>query len=278
MACLLATAAASGLAQAQEPAVFTPPQAYPVDRYEAAWGKNPFTLKTAPAVVENISFAKDLAIGSHYGDKANPTIVIVNTKTHQRTPLKQGATATNGMKLVSVKLGATRKDTTVEVVLGSETTELKYDMEYLSQMAAAGGGAGKPAPGTPINPNQRPGAVPGMPMQPGMQQRPMPNGAPKIQLPNAAPGGRPVGVSSNMQQQQRGGMGMPMVGGGGGNFNASVAPSTDGTNINLTLNPAGSPGQVNGPLVSDVNNPNAPPVPVRRRLISAPTNEQVLPQ
>lgn len=247
LACLLA-AAPLGLAQETSPLVFTPPEAYPVDRYEAAWSKNPFTLKTAPAVVESVSFAKDLAIVSHYGDKENPTIVIVNTKTHDRIRLKKGETASNGVRLTEIKLGETRRDTVVEVVLGSETTELKYNPEYMSQMAASGGGVPKPAAGMPGNPAQRPAGVPGI--NPGMQQRPMPgvNGVqPRIQLPsNAAPGAQPAGVS------QRGGMGAPV----GGN------------NINLSPNPAQAPG----PLVSDANG-NAPPVPVRRRLIAPPSNQ-----
>lgn len=276
---LFAGTAASGQAQQEEPApapaVFTPPQAYPVDRYEAAWSKNPFTLKTAPAVVENISFAKDLAIVSHYGDKANPTIVIVNTKTHERTRLKQGETASNGMKLLSFKLGQTRKETTVEVVLGSETTELKYNSEYMGQMAASGGGGGaKPAVGVPGNPSMRPGGVP-IPglnpgMNPGMQQRTMPgaNGAPpKIQLPNGA-AARPAGVTSNIPQQQAGGVAM----GGVNNLNATV----NGTNnINVSLDPGGNQAPAGVPLVSGVN-PDAPPPITRRRLLS--TNEQVLPQ
>lgn len=274
LAGLLAVTSAPGLAQeAVVPVppslVFNPPQAYPVDRYEAAWNKNPFTLKTAPAVVENVSFAKDLAIVSHYGDKANPTIVIVNTKTHERTRLKQGETASNGMKLVSFKLGQTRKDTMVEVVLGSETTELKYNPDYMSQMAASGGGgAARPAAGVPINPAQRPGGVP----VPGMQQRIMPgaNGVPPggIQLPNntGGAGARPGGVTSNISQQRAGGVAI----GGVNNINATA----NGTNINLSLNPADSPAQGGVPLVGV--NPDAPSPPIRRRLL--PTNEQVLPQ
>ncbi len=272
MACLAATAAASGLL-AQEPAVFTPPQAYPVDRYEAVWSKNPFTLKTAPAVVENISFAKDLAIVSLYGDKTNPTIVIVNTKTHERTRLKQGETASNGMKLASFKLGETRKDTTVEVVLGSETTELKYNPEYMSQMAASGGGA---KPGAPATPKQFPGGVP-IPglnpgLNPGMQQRLTPgvNGAqpPRMQLPSGA---RERPVTSNVPQQQAGGVAM-------GGVNTHVNATANGTNINLSLDPAGNQAPVSPagvPLVSGLNGDGTQTI-IRRRLLEP--QQQVLPQ
>lgn len=262
-----------GAASAQEPVVFTPPVAYPADRYEAMWGKNPFTLKTAPAVVENVSFAKDLAIGSHYGDTENPTIVIVNTKTHERTRLRKGETSANGMKLAGVKIGATRKETTVEVTLGSETTELSYNSEYLSQMAASksarapaagrpGTGVAPTPPGMPVNNLQQRG--PGMP-PPGVK---MPT-APSMTRPSTA--GGPGGM--------RNGPMMPSGMGGapssnGTTLNATVNPSNNGT-LNLTLSPDGQAPQ-NSPLVSQAN-PNAPPVPVRRRMISPAANEP-LPQ
>lgn len=282
IACLLGAVAASAPAQDQVPVVdtaaaaFIPPQAYPMDRYESTWSKNPFTLKTAPAAVETISFAKDLALISHFGEKSNPTMVIVNTKTHERTRLKKGETAPNGLKLIDFKLGETRKETTVEVVLGSETTELKYNPEYMSQVASAGGGAAKQGPGavtpgTQLAPGQRPAIMPGM--NPGIQQqqqRGMPNGGQNIQLPSRiGPGARPAGVSSNAIQQQAVPTGVAM--GGGNSINANV----NGVNINLPAAPVQNPGgQGSGPLVSDVNS-NAPAVPVRRRLISAPVNEQV---
>ncbi len=67
---------------------FTPPERYPVDRYESEWNKNPFTLKTAPIAVTKASFAENLAIGSYYGSKDKPTVTVVNTKTGERTRLQ----------------------------------------------------------------------------------------------------------------------------------------------------------------------------------------------
>lgn len=128
----------AGPAHAQQDApVFQPPVPHDVQRYEAGWNKNPFTLKTLPPVVESVSFAADLAIATYYGDSAAPTIIIVNTKTTERTSLKQGQPAPNGMQLRSVKLGSSHKDLVVEVTLGSETAAIRYNDSYLKQMATA---------------------------------------------------------------------------------------------------------------------------------------------
>lgn len=272
LAVLLGCAAVSAQ---QEPSAFIPPQAYPADRYEGTWGKNPFTLKTAPAVMENVSFAKDLAIGSHYGNMANPTIVIVNTKTHERFPLRQGDTAPNGMKLVSVKIGASRKDTTAEITLGAETTEVKYNREYLGQVAASKGGAasaaGRAGPG---------GAGPGG----------VPNASPMQRGPGMTPGTIRLPATSNMTRPAAGGA--PVVGSvrrgapGGPNVmlgavpaaSAAVAATSSPTGtVNLNVSTGGQAPAAQAPLVSQAN-PNAPPVPVRRRMISVPVNGQALPQ
>jgi hypothetical protein len=126
---------------------FTPPQAYPVDRYEAGWNKNPFTLKTAPVALEKESALQDLAIGSLYGQRADPIVAVVNTKTGQRTRLKTGETAQNGMLLKSVSVKDTQKETSAEVVLNGETAILKFDYDYYRQNATprndAKGGAGE---------------------------------------------------------------------------------------------------------------------------------------
>src|SRR5436190_18553599 len=48
------------------------------------------------------AFAQDLVLGSYYGAKDNPTIVLVNTRTHERMPLKKGVPTANGMTLKSL--------------------------------------------------------------------------------------------------------------------------------------------------------------------------------
>ena len=145
--CLLFLLGHLGVIQAEEPAVFAPPQAYPAERYQAGWGKNPFTLKTVAPMAAQGSFARDLAIGSHYGASDNPTVVIVNTKTNERILLRKDQPAANGMRLNSIQLAINRNDFQVEVLLGAEAAVIKYDASYLGQLAAtdAGRAATKPA-------------------------------------------------------------------------------------------------------------------------------------
>ncbi len=134
---LIALLIMAGAACAQEELTFQPPQPHDVQRYEAGWNKNPFTLKTAPPVVESVSFARDLATATYYGDSADPTIIVVNTKTNERIRLKQDQPAANGMILSGVKLGTSRKDVVAEVTLGTETASVRYNDSYVKQMAAA---------------------------------------------------------------------------------------------------------------------------------------------
>ena len=122
---------------AQEPAPFQPPQSYDVQRYETDWNKNPFTLKTAPIATGADSFAKDLAVATYFGDIADPTIVIVNTKTHERTSLQKGRTAGNGWKLGVVRFGTARKDIAVELIQAHERALLKFDDPYVRALAAS---------------------------------------------------------------------------------------------------------------------------------------------
>ncbi len=254
----------AGALYGQEPAAFEPPQAYPMDRYEASWAKNPFTLKTAPAVVDNVSFAKDLAIGGHYGDKANPTIVIVNTKTHERTNLKKGETASSGMKLSDVKLGETRKLTTVEVTMGTETSELTYSSEYLSQVASSDGGKAAQSPQQMLlqQQQQQGRPMPGAVIPGGVPGRVTPGIPPKIQLPAGNPVARPgtAGVQPGARNVANGGM-----------VNNGAGFSNNANNINLTV-----PGDLtqpapNQPLISS----SGSPLPPRRRMIPSSTNGAV---
>ncbi|MDB6004240.1 MAG: hypothetical protein JWR15_1227, partial [Prosthecobacter sp.] len=159
---LLILISCASLAAQDGGSAFVPPQAYPVSRYEAGWNKNPFTLKTAPVVAASASFAADLAIGAYFGDAANPTVVVVNTKTGERTQLKKGKPAANGMTLVDVTVGSGRKDVAADVTLGKETAKLQFNDGYLKQMAAAEGP--RTAPGQPQTNPQGGGAPPRVPV------------------------------------------------------------------------------------------------------------------
>lgn len=138
---------------AQEPRIFQEPKAYPVQRYEAGWNKNPFTLKTAPVVAEAAAFAQDLIIGSFYGVLENPTIVLVNTKTHERFRLKRGESTPAGIRLDEVNAGGAHKATFVQVSLGGEIVKLRYDVMLATAsqtpVAAKQPAATKPATSAP---------------------------------------------------------------------------------------------------------------------------------
>lgn len=161
----------------QESMTFQPPVPHDVQRYEAGWNKNPFTLKTVAPVAEQASFAADLTIGTYFGDSADPTIIIVNTKTNERTSLKQGQPAANGMNLSSFKLGTSRKDMVVQVKLGTETAAIRYNDSYVKQMAAAETTKAPPTqqsrqqPGTPLKiPGPQKPSLPGKGSAPGTAQ------------------------------------------------------------------------------------------------------------
>jgi hypothetical protein len=115
---------------------FAPPSAYPIDRYEKGWRKNPFTIRTAPVVVEQVSFARDLAIAGCFGTEDDPSVVVVNTRTHERTRIKKGERASNGMILNSVTFTSSRKETMAEVTLDGATAVLRFDESYVKQFAA----------------------------------------------------------------------------------------------------------------------------------------------
>lgn len=157
--CLLLLLNHPGVIQADEPAAFAPPQAYPSSRYEAGWSKNPFTLKTVAPIAAQDSFARDLAIGAHYGAADNPTVVVVNTKTNERILLRKDQPAPGGMRLKSVHLSSTRTECRAEVEQGAEAVELTYDLNYLAQVSASQTSrqaAAKPAAGTAKKATVRP--------------------------------------------------------------------------------------------------------------------------
>lgn len=216
--CLLLVLAPLGRTPAQEAAVFTPPQAYPVARYEADWSRNPFTLKTVVQPAAQDSFARDMAIGSHYGTAENPTVVVINTKTNERILLRKDKPAANGMSLKSVRVGITRGECEAEIVLGTQSAVVKYDAAYLGQMAASGAGAPKTS-----NPQMRTPGMPALPV-PGVARPPVPapvkvtNLTPPVPVPVApTPSATPApalpagSALPRFRQQQQQMMTSPMV-------------------------------------------------------------------
>lgn len=180
---------------------FAPPVAYPTERYESGWKLNPFTLKTRPTVGPQESFAKDLAIQSHYGSVEKPIVSIVNTKTRERVKLSPGETdEKTGMLLKAVFVKPSRKETYAEVVQGGETAIVRYDSAFIAQMAAS-------QPATPAGQAQTAatGTPAGMPMPNRTANTMPPTGAAATMANNAVrpsphtpnPYGVPNGAAAN---------------------------------------------------------------------------------
>ena len=250
----------SGAVCADEPGVFAAPKAYPIERYEAGWNKNPFTLKTAPTVVEQDSFAKDLAIGAYYGDAKDPSVVVVNIKTGERITLKKKHPAANGMQLKNIQLGTSRKEIVAEVTLGAQTSEVRYNDDYLKQIAGAEAARVPPGQQPGMQGQQRPGAPP----PPGGQQprMPLPGTAaatPRVTLPplpQGNPGRAPVQTYA-----------------GSGAQPASTAMAA-ASRMNVSVNPAMTAGNPAVNAGDSAANPGGVPMVSRRRLITPATGVQ----
>ncbi len=185
---------------------FTEPQAHPVNRYEAGWKKNPFTLKTAPVAVNKESFAKDLALAGWRQAGDDTTVILVNIKTREYSRLKNQEPATDGTKVKAAHLMDRRADTFVELERNSETAVVRYDESFLHQMAAQGAAAkpnhqmamrgqnnpGMKLPSAPMTqpqkvsaPNNTPGGIPGA--QPGVAPPAFNLQPPQLPQPGASP-------------------------------------------------------------------------------------------
>lgn len=116
---------------------FEPPQRHPQSRYEQDWARNPFTLKTAPVATENQSFAKDLALGGIDNLGEGHRVILVNVKTQQRYPLKEGTPNAEGLVIKQVHRATTLKDSYVEIARGTEVARLEYNEAYLKSVAAS---------------------------------------------------------------------------------------------------------------------------------------------
>lgn len=116
---------------------FEPPQRHPQSRYEQDWTRNPFTLKTAPVAIDKQSFAKDLALGGIDNLGEGHRVVLVNVKTQQRFPLKEGVPNAEGLLIKQVHRATTLKDSYVEIARGNEVARLEYNEAYLKSVATS---------------------------------------------------------------------------------------------------------------------------------------------
>lgn len=223
--------AALFLAHAAAQEAFTPPQAYPAGRYEAGWNKNPFTLKTAAVAIAKESIADKYVIAAYYGSSTNPTVVIADKTTRDRTPLKLGQPAANGMTLKSASIKPSRKETSAEITLGDETVTVHFDNSFISQMAAQGGVVAQPGAGQ--------ANVAGQPAMMAMNNP----AAAAVNKPGMA--GAPQGAPGNVRPT--------LPPGTQPNPYSVMPPQGAGTNVQNAINASGNV-----------------PTPVRRRLLTAP--------
>lgn len=230
---------------------FVPPEAFPAEKYENGWRKNPFTLKTAPVAVQRESFAKNLALGSMYDDVEGVTcVVVVNTKTRERTRLKGQEPASNGMRVTESVIADTRRDSYAVVVSGGEKATLRYDTAFLKQMAAGQGGGG---------------AAQGQANGAG-QKKTNPNGA--------APDPATAAMNMTMEQDQSGAPQPPP--------GAYGQPPPQGASAGMT-NGGGAPTPVPPGIRPQPGQPpnmgaGRPNIPSRRRLTVPPAQMQPPPQ
>lgn len=174
---LLGAAAALPAVETESPVVFQPPQKYGAERYMAGWERNPFSIPApamAPPQVE--SQFKDLAIKSIFGPKDSPIFSLVNTKTHERLRLSKDKPTKDGIELKSFSLTENRRETSIEVIKGSESATLKYAVDYVPPTA---------------------GGVPGMPPMPGAPG--MQGSAGRIRIPQI--GGPAPGANRSVPGQ-----------------------------------------------------------------------------
>lgn len=183
---------------------WAPPSPFPEQRYENGWRKNPFTLKTAPVAIQRESFAKNLALGSMYDDVDGVTsVVVVNTKTRERSRLRGQEPGANGMRVEESVIADTRRDSYAVVTMGGEKATLRYDEAFLKQMAAGGGvtptgsGAGQQrASGHGVEPsaNGQPAPLTAMNGESATAAGAPPTGAPMANTSGNGPAPTPPGV------------------------------------------------------------------------------------
>jgi hypothetical protein len=139
IACLLLL---TGFGYADEQVI---PQGYPVERYEPLWKKSPFSLSSANAVVAApAGFADSLALTGVMKIGGEVYVSVVDKVTRERQML---STKAEGQAILVEKLDLADNDPSkVAVTLkkGEEISLLRYDMDFLKQMAAVS------APATPV--------------------------------------------------------------------------------------------------------------------------------
>ncbi len=227
---------ASAVPAVDEPVI---PQAYPSNRYEASWSKNPFLLKTVAPPQAKDDFSKDWALAAMSRMGSKDIIYISNKQTGESKRLTNQDGADAEFRLIEAKFSRNREEAYAKVAKGNEEAELKYDENLTSKpltinntLRANGAQPGTPG-GVPGNPNARPQGQPGAPVSPANQAR--------LQQPGAVQAGQSVPGINQM----------------GGVQNVTGAVQPGGVAPNAVVQPGA--------------NPSTPPTISRRRqLIPAP--------
>jgi len=169
----------------------TIPEAYPINRYEASWSKNPFLLKTVAPIVQQVDWSQDWALSSMSNIGGNIRVRMVNKQTGESKRVTSEGSEDSEFRLIKANFHRNRREASVEIAKGSETATLKYDENLTSkpvtinntlrQTGAQPGAAGNPAQrtvgGQPLKPAINPTA--GRVVQPGqLGGQPGTNGIP----------------------------------------------------------------------------------------------------
>lgn len=156
------------------------PRAFAASRYETAWAKNPFLLKTAAVAQTTVSFAQDWALAGMYRSPSGKITVTLQNKQTNEYQRVSNEDSSGEFQLVEAKFNRNRNEASVIVAKGTQTAELKYDDALVSKPVtinntlrqgdtAQGGQPGQPGaatPGKPGVPVSATGASPSRPAQP----------------------------------------------------------------------------------------------------------------
>ncbi len=152
------------------------PHAFEAVRYEKAWSKNPFLLKTAAVAQATVSFAQDWALAGMYRSPSGKITITLQNKQTNEFQRVSNEDSSGEFQLVEAKFNRNRNEASVVVARGNQTAELKYDDALVSKPvtinntlrqgdAAQGGQPTQPgaSPGQPGVPVSATGASPGRP-------------------------------------------------------------------------------------------------------------------
>jgi hypothetical protein len=150
------------------------PRAFEAARYETAWAKNPFLLKTAAVAQATVSFAQDWALAGMYRSPSGKITITLQNKQTNEFQRVSSEDSGGEFQLVEAKFNRNRNEASVIVAKGNQSAELKYDDSLvakpvtinntLRQGDAAQGGPSGASPGQPGVPVSATGGRPGMPV------------------------------------------------------------------------------------------------------------------